>query len=469
MLDYFPRIPANRAITLYFIVLLVVSVFFYNYAMLLHWVLFGAVAVLVFFVFGPRLTYTWRDKPEKEFVRKLFLSALVLRVAFVVFSYYFFNAMTGMPFEYAAADSMGYNNEASWIVDLIRHNMLHRYFEYIEKKNGVSDMGYPFFLGIQYLATNKSIFLARVVKALLSAYTCVLAYKLAARNFGQDTGRIAAVFTMLMPNLIMYCGLHLKETELVFISMAFLERTDYLLRSRSYAVHNIIAAFLFAGLLFLFRTALGIVAVFSLITAIFIASEKAIKKGRRVLIGFWIVLTIGVFAGGTIAMEVEELWKNKDTNQRVRLEDRAKKGNVFARYAGASIFAPMIFTLPFPTMVETPNQETFRMLHGGVFVKNIMSFFTLLALLLLLVRKQWRDHVLILSFLTSYLAILTFSAFAHSERFHVPAIPLEMVLAAYGVVQLENRHKVWINLWMVFMFIALVAWTWFKLAGRGVI
>ena len=32
-------------------------------------------------------------------------------------------------------------------------------------------------------------------------------------------------------------------------------------------------------------------------------------------------------------------------------------GNAFAKYAGTAVFAPLIFTIPFPTMVNTPYQE----------------------------------------------------------------------------------------------------------------
>ena len=44
--------------------------------------------------------------------------------------------------------------------------------------------------------------------------------------------------------------------------------------------------------------------------------------------------------------------------------------NRFIKYAGASVFAPMIFTLPFSSMVDIPNQEGQQMLNGGNFCKN---------------------------------------------------------------------------------------------------
>ena len=65
---------------------------------------------------------------------------------------------------------------------------------------------------------------------------------------------------MLMPNLIYYCGLHLKEIEMTFLIILFLERTDYVIRLQKYNLINILLPILTAGLLFFFRTVIGVTA-----------------------------------------------------------------------------------------------------------------------------------------------------------------------------------------------------------------
>ena len=119
--------------------------------------------------------------------------------------------MTGQPFEYGTADAIGYHQSALWVRELLLSGKIQTYFSYIG--GGYSDMGYPFSLGIQYVITFGSILVARLVKAALSAYMCLLIYRLAKRNFGEYVGRMAAVFALVMPHFIYYCGLHLKETE----------------------------------------------------------------------------------------------------------------------------------------------------------------------------------------------------------------------------------------------------------------
>jgi hypothetical protein len=122
-------------------------------------------------------------------------------------------------------------------------------------------------------------------------------------------------------------------------------------------------------------------------------------------------------------------------------------------------------------MAEVPNQDNQKMIHGGNFVKNIVSYFTIMALLILLVTGNWRKHVLPIAVLCGYLLVLVFSNFAQSERFHQPILPLTLMFAALGVSLIKENPwiKRYFSYWCVLMFIAAIAWNWFKLAGRGMI
>ena len=78
-----------------------------------------------------------------------------------------------------------------------------------------------------------------------------------------------------------------------------------------------------------------------------------------------------------------------------------------------------------------------------------------------------------------YIVVLALSTFAQSERFHQPAMPMELMFAAYGIQQAlmgvpitkgigsRATYKRWFMMWLGVMFVACVAWNWFKLAGRG--
>lgn len=430
--------------------------------------LFGVVEVCVFFHFSNQDSIAWKKLSEKAFVNKIFVTALIIRIVYVVFSYYFYTIETGKPFEYNAADSYGYHETASDFV-----NIGWNYFvNYIKSSTGVSDLGYPTYLGIIYWLTGNSIMVARLLKALYSAIACVLIYKIASRHFGYSTGRMAAVMCVFMPHLIYYCGMHLKETEMVFLTVAFIERADYLLVSKKFNFGNILVTILLAGSLFFFRTVLGAAALFSLITALMLTPSKLVGIKKKLLVGSWVVIAVVFFMGGSIMSEVMEIWEKRDTQQEINMQWRAERegGNQFAKYAGAAVFAPLIFTIPFPTMIDPGGfQQDQQMVNGNNFVKNITSFFTILGIFLLVFRKQWREHILLLSFVVGYIGILVFSEFAHSERFHLPTIPFVLIFAAYGMSQMTNKYKRYYTYWLIFIFVAIVGWSWFKLAGRGLL
>ena len=383
--------------------------------------------------------------------------------------------MNGRPFMFHAADAYEYSLEAQWMAQTIRDGDFGTYLNYkFVQMHGVSDAGYPMYLGFIYLLTGDSIIVARLLKCLLSAFSCVLIYRLGKRNFGEHVGRIAAIFMMLEPHFLIYCGIHLKETEMIFMMMLFLERADDLLRNRNFSFKTVSIVILLMAALFTFRTVLGLTALFSMALALLLSSKRVMGWGKRIVILIVFSLTAIFFTGGRIISEVEQVWNSKDHNQESRMGTITKTQSL-AKYAGAAVFAPMIFTIPFPTMVETPNQETSRMLHGAMFIKNVMSYFCIMAILSLLIpiipgMNKWRDHVLIGVFLIAYLVILVFSAFAHADRFHMPALAIEVLFMAYGVslCRIPQLQK-WFKYWVVLMFFAVILWNWFKLAGRGML
>ncbi|MDD4969942.1 MAG: hypothetical protein PHT07_10990 [Paludibacter sp.] len=467
MINYIPKYFTSKAIFLYLGVLSFCSVLFFSHTLPLIWMIFGITEVLGFFYFSNLLTKKWSDISPKLFIKRLFTTALIIRLAWVIFSYFFYISMTGKPFEFASADAFNYDNRANWIKGLFEIPYYQPYFNFV--KEGFSDAGYPTYLAVLYYVTNSSILIARLLKALYSAYTCVLIYKLATRNFGGQIGRMAAIFCMLMPNLIYYTGLHVKEVEMVLLTVLFVDRTDLMLRNKNFNFAEIAPPILLAASLFFLRTVLGATALFALFSALMFSSTKVVGSGKRIVLIVWILGTVGYFIGGSLSTEVEQVWNARENNQQQSMDWRSKRdnGNKFSRYASSAVFAPVIFVIPLPTIVNTPAQENQQLINGGNYVKNIMAFFVLLALVWVIRNQKWRDYILIGSFTIGYLIVIAMSAFAQSERFHQPALPFLLIMAAFGISKVTNKSKIYFTWYMLFIFAAIVAWSWFKLAGRG--
>lgn len=463
--NYFPRFCSKRAIICYIVTLLLVSAIFMNRVMPFQFMLFGIVGVLVFFVYSNRLTSSWWRLDQDRFVKKVFYTALWIRVVYVVFIYFYYIEMTGIPNAYHAGDELLYQEIAgNWYL-----YGFETFLNQIKAHIAFSDRGYCWWLGIEYRLLSDHVLPARLIKCVIGAYSCVLMYNLAKRNFGEATGRMTAIFYMLMPNAWYYCGVTLKEIEMAFLTILFVERADYMLHSKQIKLSGLLVPAMCILLMFTFRTALGAVMFAALAAALIFSTSKQLEPWKKVLYSMAFVVWMFATVGVEIVQETEELWTNKATNQSVGYEWRANRsnGNEFAKYASASVFAPFIFTLPFSSMVKTPDQENQMMMNGGNFIKNIMSGLTIFALFAMLLSGDWRKHVLPIALTCGYLVVLVFSNFAHSERFHFPILAFELMFAAYGTTLLQNKHKRWIVIWLVAMGIANIGWAWVKLAGRG--
>lgn len=468
MIPFLPKQISHRAIVVYLVALVFVTLFFASYSMKWYFFVLGIVFVAGFFLLTGSWTKTWAKDSERQFARHLFGIAFLLRIIWVVGSYVFYEGVTGSAFGYELADAVGYHESGLWLFK----EPWSTAFDYYFHTPGVpySDAGYPLYLTAIYKVFGPVVIIPRLFKALLSAYMCVLIYKLAQRNFGESAGKMAGIMCMLMPNFIIYCGNHLKETEMIFMEVAFLERLDFLLRKKNAFFWDVILTTFLALSLFLFRTVLGVTAVVTAATAILLSSTPTMKKGwKRAALFTWGILCIGAASGGTIMTEVEGYWEERYDNVENKRFEQTLRGNQWAKYATGAVMAPMAFVLPFSTMIDVDQQYGQQEKHGGNFIRNFMGFFAFLAIYEAFRRKKWRDFVLIGTFTISYLGIVSLSGFSNSERFLLPGLPCLILLWAYGVSTLRPQTYKYLNAWCIIVFVMEFAWAFFKLGSRGLI
>ena len=472
-----PKWLTQYAVGVYLAALAVVTIIYSSHSLPWYYMLSGIVAVTVFFVYGSTVvkqTAIDRIHKAKNFEKRIFWIAFVPRLIWVLLLYWIFQANYGDAFGFENADATYYDMLGEFVAQLIGKGNFHFHDEIVKwgANDDISDMGYGIYVGFIYWLTGKSIIAVRLLKCVWSSFTVVLVYRLAKRNFGEQTARITALFCALWPNFWYYCGAHLKETEMVFLAVLFVEQADQMLRSRQFTAWKVIPVLLIAAAIFTFRTPLGLVALLSLVFSVVMSSSKVVSWGKRIIVGLLAVALIGVVAGNRLEERAQELLEQAEGGNKGNMEWRSRRehGNAFAKYAGSAVFAPMIFTIPFPTMVRPfEGQNVQQLLNGGNFIKNILSGFTLFALIMLLISGKWREHLLPLSFMLGYIVVLVFSSFAQSERFHQPAMPFEMMFAAYGlsIALSQRKYKRWYMYWCALMLVAAIAWSWFKMAGRG--
>lgn len=463
---------------------------FFLVAMFLCWAAFGRVpaldlvivsciSVFMFFIGGASMSRSWSHAKEKQFVSNLFVSGFVIRLIWVLYCYLIFNpdhygtpigdqadVEWYMPFAKDIALWLSGNSQLS-LSDVIADNIA-----------AIDDTGYPMWLAIGYVLWGEwsDVLMPLLVKCIIGAYCSICIYHIAKRHFGEGAARMAAIFICVNPNMIYWCGSMFKEAEMVFLVCLAVDNFDRVLSAgQRFTFKNLLPGMLAATALMFFRTALGLVVFLAFFAHVVMASQRVMSMGKKILAGLLVALVLAVSMGDRIRMQSQELLNTaRSGSQQTNMEWRGeqKGGNSFAKYAGAAVFAPLIFTIPFPTYnVANEGQIIQVLLGGGSYIKNILSFFVIIVMLMMLISGEWRRHVFIIAYTLGYLMVLVMSNFAQSGRFHMPVMPMLMLFAAYGlqITKTNVRLRRWFPMALVIEVVVCVAWNWFKLKGRGMI
>ena len=477
--DRLPQWFASYAILTYAIALIGVNIMFSAYATEWYFWLFGIAWVAGFFYLSVDFSRRWNSlhvRKSADFEKKLFWTGFGIRAAYVLFVLSFYIQMTGVPHEFATADSTAYIETAQWLAQEWGTGNLWSILPSFAATS-FSDMGFPLYLlmPVRIFDGNAAVFVICFINAIFGAYTAVIVYRIASRTMDQTTARLAAIFCMLHPVLICYTGITLKEIFMTWLLVLFVDMADRMMIGKKYSLATMAPVVLTGLTIFMFRTVLGLVAFMAVFFALMMTDTKIVGWGKKFILG---VVLSGVVLFSVSDNIMREVNKIRETNIREQQENTMLKrygsekggkisGNKFANYAGAAVFAPLIFTIPFPTMVNIGFQEDMRLIHGGNWVRNVMSGFVILAMFMLLLTGDWRKYTFLVAMLLGYLLVLIFSVFAHSLRFHIPVMPLEMIFAAYALTNMRKKQKFWYLLWCIFMIVTCFGWNWMKLKGRG--
>lgn len=477
-LKTFPRSLSVKAIVSYIITQVAILLAFPKASMPFYLYVFGISAVVLFFSGSHSMSRQWQIYGPKRFEMRLFWTAFSIRLVVAIGLYFLNYALYGNNDASDGGDIGWYIDMADYGYDYIVYGiggsgpLLSQWFGWGVAKD---DVGYPLYLTIvRLLSFGQSPYIVPLIlKCVWGALSCVFMARIGERHFGSSAGRLAGIFCALQFNMIWWCACMMKETEMVFMTILFIDISDRFVRHRSINAKQIVALAALLMATYTFRKALAVVEAVALGAALVISSKKIVAGWKRVLAFF----LIGVVAMTSVYSIVNDVTAGQSAGdleaaQKANMEWRTERedGNKFAKYAGAAVFAPLIFTIPFPTMTYTfQNQEMLMQVAGGNYVKNVLSVFVILVFLGMLKSGSWREHVLPVSFVLGYLAVLVLSQYAQSGRFHMPVLPFEMMFAAYAVSQLKSGTVRWFNIALILEFLACAVWNWFKLAGRGMV
>ena len=464
---------------LFFFVAFVASTVVFGHPMEIRYAIISSISILLFFYGGKNMLASSVKEKEKKFLKNVIIVGFIVRLLWAFYGYFFFNVDYYGQVYGDDADTGWYMRFAKEITTWIQGD-LPMSFDEVRIRNGsaIDDVGYPIWLSLIYLIVgiDNDVVVPFIIKCIIGAYCARLVYNITKRHFGESTARIAALFVALNPNMIYWCGTMFKETEMVFLCCLCVDLVDKTFSSGSKLTFRSLLPGVLVGMyIFFFRSALGIVLFLAMGAHIVMASNRVMSAGKKIIAGVMLGIVLLVGMGDRLRSQAESIVSSVQSDeQQINMEWRSRRegGNEFAKYAGKAVFAPLIFTIPFPTFNTANEGQILQMLlSGGNYIKNIFSFFVILVMFLMLISGEWRKHVFILAYTLGYLASLALSNFAHSSRFHMPIWPFLMLFAAYGIqmAKANVKYRRWFTIALVAEVFICLVWNWFKLKGRGMI
>ena len=440
----------------------------------------ASISVVLFFYGSMSLSKSYARKSDRIFKKNVFIAGLVVHLIWVFYCYFIFNPECHGNTYGDQADVEWYMPFGEAIAEWIRGNNHVSFHELatVQWQGAIDDWGYPIWLALVNILTGgeSDVFVPFIIKAIVSSYCAICIYNVAKRHYGDGVARMAAIFVAFNPNMIYWCGNMFKEAEMVFLCCLSVDQFDKVLNSgQKISFRGMLPGILAASALFFFRASLAVVIFLAVLVHIVTASNRVMSIGKKVFAGMIVSVTLLIGLGDNLRSQTENMVEAVQTDQqKVNMEWRSRRagGNAFAKYAGKAVFAPLIFTIPFPSFnVTLESQVLQRQLSGGSYIKNIMSFFVIIVMLMMLISGEWRRHVFIIAYTVGYHAVLALSSFAQSGRFHMPVIPFLMLFGAYGIQVAKTNGKVkrWFTIALMIEVVACLAWNWFKLKGRGMV
>ena len=451
------------------IVPVVITLLFFDFAMPIGLLVVGLVVVFLFFLGINYFSGAWVQRSFDQLEWRIFFIALLVRVLFVGYLYLltFYFDPDSFPFEINAADSWVYHNVTLELYEAPLSNWL----DIIENRmKSRSDFGYPLFQGSVYSLFGPYTFVVRFINAILGSLTVVMLGRVVNISWGNAHAKMTAIIAMLFPTLIWYCGVQLKETLMVFVVVS----SFYVIwQARSKGKWNlwmIALGFVLCFVLFFFRTFLAALVFISILLLFIPFRENKIRSMVLVpmLLGLYLFFSLAL--SSDIFTDVNnQIEDSSDFFSRNLENEKGLLGDVqFDQVALAPLIVVGAAITPFPSYLNTEaRQLSIYSRFQNDLVRNVMYFFMYVGLYFV-IKNKFREHIGIVFFFVSYLAVITSAANSFQARFHMPIIPFVIIFMGVGIVEFNPKNNRYWFIYLFFIFIAQLAWTYFKLNIRGI-
>ncbi len=463
----------HTEIALFFAIFTLVShiLFFPQYTMPLPIILVGFTVILFFFVGILGYANAWqncKDFKTRLLFHSLFYRLLAIAAMYVLTMWY---DPANLPFELAASDAWNYHYSGVIVADAIAEGKgIFQSLSHFWKNE--SDYGFSVVIGSLYSIFGKSTTIIKILNAVVGSITVLRIYQITQFAYGEKQARLAGIITMLMPPLLWFSGIFLKETLLIFLIANIGYYTTRVIRTTQFRIPNTILVLCLLGSIFYFRTVLVPLLLGCVLLQIVFYRTK--NKNYRLFAGFITMILIAGSLWVTYELSMDkhiEAAIEASSEQFGTELDKASKDrgiNYTAAVVAPLLVAGAIIT-PFPSLLDFEDRQLGIYAHfQNEIIRNIMYFFVFIGLFRF-IKQRKVGAIFAGSFAVIYIMILAVSGISFQDRFQVLSLPFLIVFMSDGIVaNFAKKQRHWIT-YLFFIFFAILLWNVFKLSNRGLI
>ena len=150
-------------------------------------------------------------------------------------------------------------------------------------------------------------------------------------------------------------------------------------------------------------------------------------------------------------------------------ESAAQRGISYKMALVAPLMIAGAIITPLPSLINfDDNQLGIYMHFQNELIRNFMYFFVFLGIFQI-IRERQRKMVYIFSFAIGYILILAISGVSFQDRFQVLALPFLILFIPEGLERNAIKKSNNMNIYLFFIFIAILSWNLFKLSIRQLV
>jgi hypothetical protein len=335
------------------------------------------------------------------------------------------------------------------------------------------DWGFPVYIGFLYTYVYKSIATVLILNIVIGSYTVVLLAKIANLLYSRKHAVMTGCIAMLMPALMWYGGMYLKETVMIFLIVLVIYHAIKLVQTRKINIISIAVIVMIVPSLYYFRAAVSVLLFLSLVIY-FVMNFTFKSRSREVAFVGIAFLAVGITYISFNMGQFETI--NRYYNEIGQASEKrlgAKTGMVGNVNIATGIATPLVaanaFFAPYPSFTNYDERQIGVISHAHIEVVRILMYYFGVLGLVILARRDLVKSSLILSFGAGYILILALTGMAMFSRFHLPAVPFIIIFSAVGFLDSSRKWYTRYGTYLLGAWCVVIMWHVFKAAIRGMV